>query len=138
MRISDWSSDVCSSDLLMPGSDPFSIGGAGGKDDDYSDAGIDSGMGSGMGCGTGIGDGSLSLDPREDGNASVTLQVERDRVGVSAVDETNTLMVRTTTRAWKSISDVVERLDELPTQVQREAQDQEVQPTGDRRVGGQR
>src|SRR3546814_3372334 len=59
---------------LMPGSDPFSIGGAGGKDDDYSDAGIDSGMGSGMGSGTGIGDGSLSLDPREVGNASVTLQ----------------------------------------------------------------
>src|SRR3546814_13547067 len=102
MRISDWSSDVCSSDLLadrlsevfggsssggratggdgnvslMPGSDPFSIGGAGGKDDDYSDAGIDSGMGSGMGSGTGIGDGSLSLAPREDGNARVTLQVE--------------------------------------------------------------
>src|SRR3546814_4150330 len=125
MRISDWSSDVCSSDLelkyikakdlayrlsgvvggsssggratggdgnvsLMPGSDPFSIGGAGGKDDDYSDAGIDSGMGSGMGSGTGIGDGSLSLDPREDGNASVTLQVEGDRVGVSAVDRKST------------------------------------------------
>src|SRR3546814_1633221 len=84
MRISDWSSDVCSSDL---------------KDDGYSDAGIDSGMGSGMGSGTGIGDGSLSLDPREDGNASVTLQVEGDRVGVSAVDETNTLLVRTTTRS---------------------------------------
>src|SRR3546814_5318064 len=64
----------------MPGSDPFSIGGAGGKGDDYSDAGIDSGMGSGMDSGTGIGDGSLSLDPREDGNASVTLQVEGDRV----------------------------------------------------------
>src|SRR3546814_521558 len=120
---------------LMPGSDPFSIGGAGGKDDGYSDAGIDSGMGSGMGSGTGIGDGSLSLDPREDGNASVTLQVEGDRVGVSAVDETNTLLVRTTTRAWKSIRDVVERLDVMPMQVHIEAQIAEVTLTGDLRYG---
>src|SRR3546814_689083 len=120
---------------LMPGSDPFSIGGAGGKDDDYSDAGIDSGMGSGMGSGTGIGDGSLSLDPREDGNASVTLQVEGDRVGVSAVDETNTLLVRTPTRAWKSIRDVVERLDVMPMQVHIEAQIAEVTLTGDLRYG---
>src|SRR3546814_6811413 len=117
----------------MPGSDPFSIGGAGGKDDDYSDAGIDSSMGSGMSSGTGIGDGSLSLDPREDGNASVTLQVEGDRVGVSAVDETNTLLVRTTTRAWKSIRDVVERLDVMPMQVHIEAQIAEVTLTGDLR-----
>src|SRR3546814_166575 len=120
---------------LMPGSDPFSIGGAGGKDDDYSDAGIDSGMGSGMGSGTGIGDGSLSLDPREDGYASVTLQVEGDRVGVSAVDETNTLLVRTTTRAWKSIRDVVERLDVMPMQVHIEAQIAEVTLTGDLQYG---
>lgn len=121
---------------LMPGSDPFSINGAGGKDDGYSDTGgIDSGMGSGTGSGTGIGDGSLSLDPREDGNASVTLQVEGDRVGVSAVDETNTLLVRTTSRAWKSIRDVVERLDVMPMQVHIEAQIAEVTLTGDLKYG---
>src|SRR3546814_17601743 len=94
----------------MPGSDPFSIGGAGGKDDDYSDAGIDSSMGSGMGSGTGIGDGSLSLDPREDRNASVHLQVEGDRLGVSAVVEPNTLLVRTHPPDGKSLLHVVGRL----------------------------
>ncbi|MFC3714863.1 type II secretion system secretin GspD [Luteimonas soli] len=121
---------------LMPGSDPFSISGAGGKDGDYSDTGgIDSGMNSGMGSGSGLGDGSLSLDPREDGNASVTLQVEGDRVGVSAVDETNTLLVRTTSRAWKSIRDVVERLDVMPMQVHIEAQIAEVTLTGDLKYG---
>src|SRR3546814_12541013 len=92
-------------------------------------------MGSGKGSGTGIGDGSLSLDPREDGNASVTLQAEGDRVGVSAVDETNTLLVRTTTRAWKSIRDVVERLDVMPMQVHIEAQIAEVTLTGDLQYG---
>src|SRR3546814_8746247 len=49
---------------LMPGSDPFSIGGAGGKDDDYSDAGIASGMGSGKGRGNGSGDGSRTDERR--------------------------------------------------------------------------
>src|SRR3546814_12781901 len=101
----------------MPGSDPFSIGGAGGKGDDYSDAGIDSGMGSGMGSGTGIGDGSLSLDPREDGNASVTLQVAGDRVGVAAVDETHPLLARTTPRTRTSIRHGDQSLDGVQNQV---------------------
>src|SRR5690606_450362 len=116
--------------------DPFSISGAGGKDEGYGDAGgIDSGMDSGMGSGGGLGDGSLSLDPRENGNASVTLEVEGDRVGVSAVDETNTLLVRTTTRAWKSIRDVVERLDVMPMQVHIEAQIAEVTLSGELQYG---
>ena len=122
---------------LMPGSDPFSISSGGGKDGaDYGDmGGIDSGMDGGMGGGSGIGDGSMSLDPRESGNASVTLEVEGDPVGVSAVDETNTLLVRTTSRAWKSIRDVVERLDVMPMQVHIEAQIAEVTLTGDLKYG---
>src|SRR3546814_12733708 len=56
-------------------------------------------------------------------------------LGVSAVDETNTLLVRTTTRAWKSIRDVVERLDVMPMQVHIEAQIAEVTLTGDLRYG---
>lgn len=108
---------------LMPGSDPFSISGAGGKGDGFGDTsgGMDDGMGSGTGGG-GLGEGTLSLGPRQNGNASVSLEIEGDRVGVSAVDEANTLLVRTTSRAWKSIRDVVERLDVMPMQVHIEAQ----------------
>ena len=124
---------------LMPGSDPYSINGSGSKDgSSLGDAGgADSGMGSGMdsGSGGGLGDGSLRLNPRQDGNASVTLEVEGDRVGVSAVDETNTLLVRTTSRAWKSIRDVVEKLDVMPMQVHIEAQIAEVTLGGDLQYG---
>ncbi|MGN7724204.1 type II secretion system secretin GspD [Luteimonas sp. 22616] len=123
---------------LVPGADPFSISGSGSKGDDgYSDTGggLGSGMDGGTGSGGGIGDGSLRLNPRENGNASVTLEVEGDRVGVSAVDETNTLLVRTTSRAWKSIRDVVERLDVMPMQVHIEAQIAEVTLTGDLKYG---
>ena len=45
------------------------------------------------------------------GNGAVTLQVNGDTVGVSAVDETNTLLVRANAGAWASISEVIERLD---------------------------
>ncbi len=124
---------------LMPGADPFSIGGTGDKGDGgYGDTGgFASGMDDGMGSGTsgGLGDGSLRLDPRQNGNTSVSLEVEGDRVGVSAVDETNTLLVRTTSRAWKSIRDVVERLDVMPMQVHIEAQIAEVTLSGDLRYG---
>lgn len=74
---------------------------------------------------------SLSLNPRSGGgNGSVTLDVDGQRVGVSAVDETNSLLVRSTPQAWKSIRDVIERLDVMPMQVQIEAQVVEVQLTG--------
>jgi general secretion pathway protein D len=119
---------------LVPGADPFSING-GGKGDDNGYADTSGGSGMDSGTGSGIGDGSLRLDPREDGNTSVNLEVEGDRVGVSAVDETNTLLVRTTSRAWKSIRDVVERLDVMPMQVHIEAQIAEVTLTGDLKYG---
>lgn len=79
---------------------------------------------------TGGNQGSLSLSPRTGGNGAVTLEVDGARVGVSAVDETNTLLIRSTPQAWKSIKDVIERLDVMPLQVQIEAQVVEVQLSG--------
>ncbi len=113
---------------LMPGLDAVEL-----RDtDDGASAAIgaaptgDSGMGTG-----GNAQASLSLNPRSGGgNGSVTLDVDGQRVGVSAVDETNSLLVRSTPQAWKSIRDVIERLDVMPMQVQIEAQVVEVQLTG--------
>jgi general secretion pathway protein D len=56
-------------------------------------------------------------------------------VGVSAVEETNTLLVRATPQAWRSIQEVVERLDVMPLQVHIEAQVAEVKLSGDLRYG---
>lgn len=78
-------------------------------------------QGSGMGEG-----GSLSLPPRHAGNGALTLEVEGERVGVSAVEETNTLLVRTTPQAWRTIRDVIDKLDVMPLQVHIEAQVAEV------------
>jgi len=109
---------------LMPGLESTQI----------TDGGVDDKSGSAASIG-GSGGGQLSLDPRESGNASLTLEVEGDRVGVSAVEETNTLLVRTSASAWKSIKEVIERLDVMPMQVHIEAQVAEVKLTGDLRYG---
>ncbi len=79
--------------------------------------------------------GQMQLDDADQGPGSVTLEVEGDRVGVSAVDETNTLLVRTTPAAWRSIRDVVERLDVMPAQVHIEAQVVEVLLSGELQYG---
>jgi len=79
------------------------------------------------GIGTG---GDFALSPRQSGNGSVTLEVEGDRVGVSAVEETNTLLVRASPQAWRSIREVIEKLDTMPMQVHIEAQVAEVKLTG--------
>ncbi|MDQ3270471.1 MAG: type II secretion system secretin GspD [Pseudomonadota bacterium] len=106
---------------LMPGLEPVQLG---------SGPGRDSGGGRGRGGGGGGGGGEMSLSQQQEGDAQVTLQVDGDRVGVSAVEETNTLLVRSTPRAWKSIQDVIERLDVMPMQVHIEAQVVEVQLSG--------
>ncbi len=86
--------------------------------------------------GTGTnGGGEMSLGARRSGNASVTLDVNGDRVGVSAVEETNSLLVRSTPSAWKSIKDVIERLDVMPMQVHIEAQVATVQLSGELSYG---
>lgn len=117
---------------LMPGTDPVSIN-SGGLDDRNSS--VDFGGASTGGTGGALGGGSLTLNPRASGNGAVTLQVEGDRVGVSAVEETNTLLVRSSPSAWKSIKNVIEKLDVMPMQVHIEAQVAEVKLTGALRYG---
>ncbi|MEN1941673.1 type II secretion system secretin GspD [Luteimonas sp. MJ246] len=120
---------------LMPGLEATEIS-DGGMDGGMSSAtigGRDGGMGGG-GSG-GLGGGSLSLGERQGGNASVTLEVDGAEVGVSAVDETNTLLVRSTGQAWRSIREVIERLDVMPLQVHIEAQVVRVNLSGDLSYG---
>jgi general secretion pathway protein D len=98
------------------------------------DGGFDSG--SAGGSGGGLGGGQLSLDPRQGGgNASVTLEVGSDKVSVAAIEENNSLLIRATPAAWRSILEVVEKLDVLPMQVHIESQVAEVTLTGDLSYG---
>jgi general secretion pathway protein D len=116
---------------LMPGLEPTEI----------SDSGMDGGMSSagigerGGGSRGGLGGGSLSLGERQGGDASVTLEVDGAEVGVSAVDETNTLLVRSTGQAWRSIREVIDRLDVMPLQVHIEAQVVQVTLSGELAYG---
>ena len=117
---------------LMPGLESTEIKDSGVDDTGNSSAGI----GGDSGGSTGGTEGEMSLNPSNGGgNGSVTLEVEGDKVGVSAVDETNTLLVRSTPQAWQSIKDVIERLDVMPLQVHIEAQVAEVTLTGDLKYG---
>ena len=79
--------------------------------------------------------GSASLSPEEEGNARVMIDVAGAKVGVAAVEETNSLLVRASPGAWRSIREVIERLDVMPMQVHIEAQVAEVGLSGDLRYG---
>ncbi|MEA0736639.1 type II secretion system secretin GspD [Xanthomonas campestris pv. campestris] len=121
-------------DSSMGGSSGMT-GGSIGENGDSSGGGGSFGGSSGVGGGSsgssgGLGNGSLQLSPRSNGNGAVTLEVEGDKVGVSAVAETNTLLVRATPQSWSSIRDVIEKLDVMPMQVHIEAQVAEVNLTG--------
>ncbi|WP_076039648.1 type II secretion system secretin GspD [Xanthomonas campestris] len=106
-------------------------GGSIGESSDGSSSDNSFGGSSGSGSSSGgLGNGSLQLSPRSNGNGAVTLEVEGDKVGVSAVAETNTLLVRSTPQSWNSIRDVIEKLDVMPMQVHIEAQVAEVNLTG--------
>ncbi|KGM52984.1 general secretion pathway protein GspD [Lysobacter concretionis Ko07 = DSM 16239] len=107
---------------LMPGLESAEI--------TSGDSGSSMGFGSQGGSGQGGGEGELSLGAKQSGNASVALEVEGDKVGVSAVEETNALLVRSSPQAWKSIKDVIVQLDVMPMQVHIEAQVVEVQLSG--------
>lgn len=120
---------------LMPGLNPTQIRDGGVDGSRESSVDIGGGSGAGSGGGSGLGEGSMSLDPRRGGNGGATLEVGGERVGVSAVDETNTLLVHSTASAWKSIKDVIERLDVMPLQVHIEAQVAQVTLTGDLQYG---
>lgn len=112
---------------LMPGSDPTTLSDSGMLNQDTS---LDQGSGYGGATTGGNLGGGFSLNQRREGNGAVTLQIDGDRVGVAAVEETNTLLVRSSASAWKSIKDVVEKLDVMPMQVHIEAQVAEVKLTG--------
>jgi len=131
---------------LMPGLQSTTIrgSGVGGRGSslpvggEFSDGGDarQRGQGSRSGrAGMGGSGGQLDLGDAGPGSGSVTLEVDGDEVGVSAVEETNTLLVRATSQAWKSIREVVERLDVMPMQVHIEAQVVEVALTDELRYG---
>ena len=125
---------------LMPGTQPVQINDSGidGGSRDAGTADMGGSGNSGMGgdsTGSGSSIGSLSLNQSSGGNGAVTLQVQGDKVGVSAVDETNSLLVRSTPQAWKSIREVIDRLDVMPMQVHIEAQIAQVQLSGDLNYG---
>jgi general secretion pathway protein D len=120
---------------LIPGAQVGMIGGGG---DLGKDGGSELGGGStsGPGGGGGLGGGSLSLGPSQGGGGgSVTLEVGGDKVAISAIEENNTLLVRSTASAWRSILDVIEKLDVLPLQVHIEAQVVQVDLSGDLSYG---
>lgn len=120
---------------LIPGAQTTMIGGGdGGGGKDGSDLGGSSGSLGGS-SGGGLGSGSLSLGPSQGGSSSVTLEVGGDKVAISAIEENNTLLVRATASAWRSILDVIEKLDVLPLQVHIEAQVVQVDLSGDLSYG---
>ena len=110
---------------LMPGATQSKLG----------DGNRDSDMGSGTDTASqGLGDGGM-LPQQGSGNGRVTLKVDGAEVGVSAVEDTNSLLVRASSAQWKSIREVIERLDVLPMQVQIEAQVISVALKGDLQYG---
>jgi len=117
---------------LAPGAMPSQLGSDGDRGMDSNNSSFGSTPGSGS---SGAGNGSMNLPQRQSGNVSVSLEVEGDRVGVSAVEETNTLLVRSTPQAWRSIREVIEKLDVMPLQVHIEAQVAEVSLDGDLKYG---
>lgn len=121
---------------LIPGADQSAISSGGGsKDGGYDGSGINPGGGSSGGGSSGLGSGGLSLNPSQGGSGSVVLEVGGDKVAVSAIEENNTLLVRSTSSAWRSILDVIEKLDVLPLQVHIESQVAEVTLGGELAYG---
>ena len=119
---------------LIPGGQATTIsaGGSGAS----KDGGRDGGGGMDGGSGGGLGSGSLSLGGgNQGGSGSVVIEVGGDKVAVSAIEENNTLLVRSTPSAWRSIMDVIEKLDMLPLQVHIESQVVEVKLTGELAYG---
>jgi general secretion pathway protein D len=124
-------SDTGAAPSLMPGLESVEL-----QDNANGSSAAISGQGGDTDTGTtGSTGGEMALGARQSGNAAVTLQVNGDRVGVSAVEETNSLLVRSTPGAWKSIKDVIVRLDVMPMQVHIEAQVAQVTLSGDLQYG---
>jgi general secretion pathway protein D len=96
---------------LMPGLEATEI----------RDAGVDDKGGTSNAAIGANGDGA-NLPTNRSGNGRVNLRVDGMDVGVSAVEDTNSLLVRASPAAWKSIREVIDRLDVMPMQVHIEAQ----------------
>ncbi len=64
------------------------------------------------------------------GNSNQTLTVGNGEVGVSAVEESNSLLVRASPVQWESIRRAIDQLDTMPLQVHIEAQVVEVKLQG--------
>ena len=60
------------------------------------------------------------------GNSESTISIGGGEVGISAVEESNSLLVRASPGQWESIRRAIERLDTMPLQVHIEAQVVEV------------
>ena len=113
---------------LMPGTEPVQI-----RDSaDGSGGTVDFGTAA---AALGAAGGSLQLGQRGNGNGSVTLEVAGDKVGVAAVEETNSILVRASAGAWQSIREVIDKLDVMPLQVHIEAQVAQVDLSGDLSYG---
>jgi len=119
---------------MMPGTNSTEIRDSG-IDDTSGTSAAGIGADQGGDTGGGMGNGTLSLNQTEQGNGSATLEVGGEKVGVSAVDETNTLLVRASGQAWRSIKEVIEKLDVMPLQVHIEAQVAEVKLGGELQYG---
>ncbi|WP_028917498.1 MULTISPECIES: type II secretion system secretin GspD [Pseudoxanthomonas] len=118
---------VTAGPTLAPGATPMQLD-SGGLDSRGGTVGFG-------GQGGGANEGMLQLSPAASGNASLSLEVDGDRVGVSAVEETNSLLVRARPSAWRSIREVIDKLDVMPLQVHIEAQVAEVKLTGELSYG---
>jgi len=69
------------------------------------------------------------------GTTSTTLNIGGSDVGISAVEESNALLIRASPPQWQSIRQAIDRLDIMPLQVHIEAQVVEVKLTGDLSYG---
>ena len=69
------------------------------------------------------------------GSSSTTLNIGGSEVGISAVEESNALLIRASPPQWESIRRAIDRLDIMPLQVHIEAQVIEVKLTGDLSYG---
>ena len=69
------------------------------------------------------------------GSSSETISIGGGDVGISAVEESNSLLVRASPAQWESIRRAIERLDNMPLQVHVEAQVVEVKLTGELSYG---
>lgn len=113
------SSPQASAPSLMPGLDPVEV-----RTTDMPPAG-----------GALPGSNASASASGASGNSNTTLKIGGSDVGISAVEESNSLLVRASPVQWESIRRAIDRLDSMPLQVHIEAQVVEVKLTGELSYG---